>query len=160
MKRLPWLAAGIAPCFLLIACAAEAEDWRYLNDGPGVVGGIDRETIRLADGIGTARTMTVFESTRDGVDYIVMSAEVDCARAHFRFVDFAGMGRDGTKVFYERDSGAAWEAITPGSPLSGLRAILCDAVAVDSPATEDAGHFVDVARRALSKARGAGAAAG
>jgi hypothetical protein len=147
--RLPLAALTVAA--LLPAGAAAAEDWRYISHNASIVGGVDRDSIRVVDGIASARTMTVFSpGDVENVDYLWSSAELDCAGGRYRFLDFHGMTRAGTELFVEKAPAPAWAEIHSDSPLRKLQDVVCDGAPLTGEAVSDPAVFVDTARGLLA----------
>jgi hypothetical protein len=122
--------SAIAACALLACGAALAEDWVLVGSDAEVRHYVDRDSVRLEEGVARLDKRAVFARPQPigdspGLPLVAETrgvVECDCGRSLHRAVSFRLLGVDGTQLYASGDMRNVWETIEPGTPgLATLR---------------------------------------
>jgi hypothetical protein len=122
--------SAIAACALLACGAALAEDWVLVGSDAEVRHYVDRDSLRLEEGVARLDKRAVFAHPQPigdspGLPLVAETrgmVECDCSRTLHRAVSFRLLGVDGAVLYSSGDMRNVWETIEPGTPgLATLR---------------------------------------
>jgi len=122
--------SAIAASAVLACSASQAEDWVLVGSDTDVRHYVDRDSVRLEEGVARLDKRAVFARPQPigdspGLPLVAETrgvVECDCGRGLHRAVSFRLLGVDGTQLYASGDMRNVWETIEPGSPgLATLR---------------------------------------
>lgn len=117
--------------FALLACGApQAEDWVLVGSDTEVRHYVDRDSVRLEQGVARLEKRAVFAKPQPigespGLPLVAETrgvVECDCGRTLHRAVSFRLLGTDGAVLYSSGDMRNVWETIEQNTPgLATLR---------------------------------------